>query len=189
MTELMRNPSIMDKAQAEVRQAFKGKKKIVESDIQSLSYLQSIIKETLRLHPPIPLLLPHVCREQCQIDGYDIPVKMKVIINAWACSTDPEHWNDAEIFKPERFENTSVDFMGTNYHFIPFGSGRRMCPGITFGMITVEFFLAQMLYYFNWKLPNELNSEDIDMAEVDGVIAAKKVHLHLIPTFYVPELG
>ncbi|GJZ32968.1 costunolide synthase-like protein [Tanacetum coccineum] len=187
MTEMIRHPSVMEKAQAEVRQYFKGKRKIMETDIQGLSYLQSVIKETLRLHPPIPLLLPHVCREQCKVGGYDIPVKMKVIVNGWACSTDPEYWEDADTFKPERFENTPIDFMGTNYHFIPFGSGRRMCPGINFGMVSVELFLAQMLYNFNWKLPDGLSPVDIDMTESEGMLTAKKVHLYLIPTPYAPE--
>lgn len=184
MTEMMRHPIVLEKAQAEVRETFKGKKKIMESDLQGLSYLQSVIKETLRLHPPIPMLLPHVCREHCKVNGYDIPVKMKLIINAWACSTDPEYWDDAESFKPERFENSSVDFMGTDYQFIPFGSGRRMCPGINFGLTTVEFFLAQMLYHFNWELPDGLNPIDVDMTETEGLLAAKRVHLHLIPTSY-----
>ncbi|CAH1440935.1 unnamed protein product [Lactuca virosa] len=186
MTEIIRHPNVMEKLQAEIREAFKGKGKIKESDLNGLSYLQSVIKETLRLHPPIPLLLPRVCREQCKIGGYDIPVKMKVFVNGWACSTDPEYWEDAESFKPERFENTSVDFMGTNYHFIPFGSGRRMCPGITFGMVSVELLLAQMLYNFDWKLPEELNPTDIDMSETEGSLVAKKVPLHLIPTSYTP---
>nr|GEW67241.1 costunolide synthase-like [Tanacetum cinerariifolium] len=187
MTEMIRHPSVMEKAQAEVRQYFKGKRKIMETDIQGLSYLKSVIKETLRLHPPIPLLLPHVCREQCKVGGYDIPVKMKVIVNGWACSTDPEYWEDADTFKPERFENTPIDFMGTNYHFIPFGSGRRMCPGINFGMVSVELFLAQMLYNFNWKLPVGLSPADIDMTESEGLLTAKKVHLYLIPTPYAPD--
>ncbi|KAI3739465.1 hypothetical protein L2E82_29870 [Cichorium intybus] len=187
MTELIRHPSVMKKVQAELRKAFKGKGNITESDLKGLSYLQSVIKETLRLHPPIPLLLPRVCREQCKIAGYDIPAKMKVFVNGWACSTDPDYWEDADVFKPERFEDTSVDFMGTNYHFIPFGSGRRMCPGITFGMVAVELFLAQMLYYFDWKLPDGLSPTDIDMTETEGSLVSKKFHLYLIPTTYAPD--
>ncbi|KAL4561508.1 hypothetical protein LXL04_033675 [Taraxacum kok-saghyz] len=162
MTEIIRHPHVMEKVQAEVREAFKGKGKISESELQNLSYLQ----------------------EQCKIGGYDIPVKMKVFVNGWACSTDPEYWEDADTFNPERFENASVDFMGTNYHFIPFGSGRRMCPGITFGMVSVELLLAQMLYYFDRKLPDGSNPADIDMSETEGSLVAKKVHLHLIPTSY-----
>ncbi|XP_024984123.1 premnaspirodiene oxygenase-like [Cynara cardunculus var. scolymus] len=187
MTEMIRHPSVMEKVQHEVREAFQGKRKIRELDIQSLSYLHCVIKETLRLHPPIPMLLPRVCREQCKIGGYDIPIKMKVMINAWACSTDPEFWEDPDSFRPERFETTSVDFKGTHYQYIPFGSGRRMCPGITFGLASIELFLAQMLYNFDWKLADGSNPLDIDMMEGEGVFAAKKVHLHLIPTPYAPD--
>ncbi|KAL7593938.1 hypothetical protein Lser_V15G32692 [Lactuca serriola] len=186
MTELMRNPIAMEKAQKEVRETFKGKKKISEIELADLVYLKCVIKETLRLHPPLPLLLPRECREHCQIDGYDIPVKMKVIVNAFACAVDPEYWDDAESFKPERFEMSCIDFMGTNFEFVPFGSGRRMCPGINFGLTSIESALAQMLYYFNWKLPSELIPKDIDMTENDGGVAIKKVPLMVTPNLYSP---
>ncbi|KAL4565054.1 hypothetical protein LXL04_029136 [Taraxacum kok-saghyz] len=184
MTEMMRNPNVMEKAQNEVREAFKGKKNIIESDLPELVYLDFVIKETLRLHPSLPLLLPRECREQCQINGYDIPVKMKVIVNAFSCAIDPEYWDDPESFKPERFEKSSVDFTGTNFEFVPFGSGRRMCPGIGFGVISVKSALAQMLYYFNWKLPSELGPKDIDMTESEGGVALKKIPLMITPTLY-----
>ncbi|CAH1448778.1 unnamed protein product [Lactuca virosa] len=185
MTKLMRNPNVMEKAQKEVREAFKGKNKITEGDLQDLVYLKYIIKETLRLHPPAPLLLPRECREHCQIDGYDIPVKTKVIVNAFACAVDPEYWHDAESFKPERFDSSSVDFMGTNFEFVPFGSGRRMCPGINFALISIESALAQMLYYFNWQLPSSKSSPtSIDMTESDGGTAVKKIPLLVTPTLY-----
>ncbi|KVH89318.1 cytochrome P450 [Cynara cardunculus var. scolymus] len=174
MSEMMKNPNVMEKAQKEVRETFKGKKTIVEADLEDLVYLKLIIKETLRLHPPLPLLLPRECIEQCQIDGYDIPLKTKVIVNAFACAVDPEYWDDAESFKPERFDKSSVDFMGTNFEFVPFGAGRRMCPGITFGLISIEFALAQMLYYFNWQLPSGLSPKDVDMTENDELLQQKK---------------
>ncbi|KAI3681181.1 hypothetical protein L6452_35966 [Arctium lappa] len=182
MTEMMKNPNVMEKAQKEVRETFKGKKTIVEDDLKDLVYLKLVIKETLRLHPPLPLLLPRECMEQCQIDGYDIPIKTKVIVNAYACAVNPEYWEDAESFKPERFDKSSVDFMGTNFEFVPFGSGRRMCPGITFGLTSIEFALAQMLYYFDWKLPSGLSPKDIDMTENDGATATQKVPLSVTPT-------
>ncbi|KAL4563633.1 hypothetical protein LXL04_027678 [Taraxacum kok-saghyz] len=184
MTEMMRNPNVMEKAQKEVREAFKGKNKITESDLHDLVYLKYIIKETLRLHPPLPLLLPRECREDIQIDGYDIPAKTKVIVNAFACAVDPEYWDDAESFKPERFDKSSVDFMGTNFEFVPFGSGRRMCPGINFGLISIESALAQMLFHFNWQLPSKSSPTNIDMTENDGATAVKKVPLVVTPTLY-----
>ncbi|KAI3692282.1 hypothetical protein L6452_32096 [Arctium lappa] len=109
-----------------------------------------------------------------------------VFINAWACATDPEYWEEPDSFKPQRFEKTSVDFMGNDYQFIPFGSGRRICPGIYFGLRTLELFLAQMLNNYDWKLPRGLNPSDFDTTETltGGVLVLKKDPLHLIPTPY-----
>nr|AFK45297.1 unknown [Lotus japonicus] len=165
MAELMKNPRVREKAQAELREAFKGKKTINETDLCKLSYLKSVIKETLRLHPPAPLLVPRECREACKIGGYEIPVKTKVIVNAWALGRDPNHWYDAEKFIPERFHETSVDFKGNNFEYIPFGAGRRICPGILLGLANIELPLAAFLYHFDWALPNGMKSEDLDMIE------------------------
>ncbi|KAK6158807.1 hypothetical protein DH2020_006121 [Rehmannia glutinosa] len=127
MAELMRNPHVMAKVQAEIREAFKGKTTVEETDVQTLKYLKLVIKETFRLHPPIPLL-PRACRDECKANGYSIPLKSKVLINIWSMGRDPEYWTEPESFKPERFENSSVDFLGNNFEFIPFGAGRRICP-------------------------------------------------------------
>ncbi|KAK1371929.1 hypothetical protein POM88_038021 [Heracleum sosnowskyi] len=103
----------MEKAQTEVREAFKGKTKIREVDLQDLSYLKLVIRESLRLHPPAPLLLPRECREQCEVEGYTIPVRTKLMINAWVMHRDPAYWPNAETFEPERFMYKSVDYNGT----------------------------------------------------------------------------
>ncbi|KAL1832775.1 hypothetical protein DCAR_0102797 [Daucus carota subsp. sativus] len=182
MTELMRNPRVMNKVQAEVRQVLRGKETINEDDIQGLPYLKLVIKEALRLHTPLPLLLPRQCRKECEIDGYHIPVNTKVIINAWAIGRDPEYWADAESFKPERFENNSVDFIGLDYDYLPFGSGRRMCPGMNFGIAGVELPLIQLLYHFDWKLPNNMKPEDLDVEDAFGSTTKRKNQLVLIPT-------
>ena len=123
-------------------------------DVQELKYLKLVIRETLRLHPPLPLLIPRECREECEIDGYVIPVQTRVLVNAWAMGRDPQYWDDPESFKPERFENNPVDFAGTHFEYLPFGAGRRMCLGISFGLANVYVPLAFLLYHFNWKLPN-----------------------------------
>ncbi|KAI5669456.1 hypothetical protein M9H77_19309 [Catharanthus roseus] len=185
MTELMKNPSVMAKAQDEVRQAFKGKKTIDESDLEELKYLKLVVKEVLRLHPFAPLLVPRECREACQIDGYDIPVKTRVFVNVWAIGRDEKYWKDPESFIPERFEDNSLDFTGNNFEYLPFGSGRRICPGMTFGLANVHLVLALLLYHFNWKLPPGVN--DIDMAERPGLGASKKHGLVLVPSFYQPS--
>ncbi|KAL4581269.1 hypothetical protein LXL04_017480 [Taraxacum kok-saghyz] len=186
MTELMRNPHIMKKAQTEVREAFKGEKSVIETELHKLVYIKLIIKETLRLHHTTPLLLPRECREQCQIGGYDIPVKMRIVINAFACGIDPESWDDPETFRPERFEKSSHDFYGTNFDYIPFGAGRRMCPGITFGLANVEQTFAKLLFHFNWQLPDGMQPKDIDMSENFGGTLTKKEPLEVIPTLHIP---
>ncbi|XP_016566702.2 premnaspirodiene oxygenase-like [Capsicum annuum] len=182
LAELMKNPSIMAKAQHEVREVFKGKKVIDDIDLEKLKYLKLVIKETLRLHPPFPLLLPRECREETRIGKYTIPIKTKVVVNAWAIGRDPKYWHDSESFIPERFENSSIDFRGNHFEFIPFGAGRRMCPGLLFGLVNVQHPLAQLIYHFDWKTPYEANSENFDMTETYGITARRKHDLSLIAT-------
>lgn len=188
MSEMMRNPRVLERAQDEIRRAFRGKNRIHETDIQSLSYFKSVVKETLRLHPPAPLI-PRECREPRNIDGFEIPVKTEVIINAWAIGRDPEYWHDADSFMPERFNCSSLDFRGTNFEYIPFGAGRRICPGMLLGLANVELPLARLLYHFNWQLPGGLKPENLDMTEAFGATVGKKKDLYLIPTPYSPSIA
>ena len=117
----------MRRAQSEVRQVLEGKTKVAEADIQGkLPYLQMVIKETLRMHPPLPLILPRSCAQPIKIMGYDIPKGTTVFVNAWAIGRDPEYWEDPEAFMPERFQDCKIDFKGTDFEFIPFGAGRRV---------------------------------------------------------------
>lgn len=152
-----------------------------ETDLHLLVYLKSVIKETLRLHPSLPLLIPRECRERCRINGYDIPAKTRVAVNVWAIGRDSRYWVEAESFKPERFLNSPIDFKGTDYEYLPFGAGRRMCPGIAFGIPNVELPLAQLLYHFDWKLPNGMKNEELDMTESFGITSGRKSDLCLIP--------
>ncbi|XP_044494818.1 cytochrome P450 71D10-like [Mangifera indica] len=186
MTELIRNPRAMKEAQAEVRRVFNGKGNVGDTEIQELKYLKSVVKETLRLHAPAPLLLPRECRESCEINGYKIPEKTRVIVNGWAICRDPRYWNEAETFYPERFLNSSIDFRGMDFEYIPFGAGRRICPGLTYALPNIELPLAQLLYHFDWKLPNEMNPEDLDVSEVFGITLGRKTDLMLIPLTYRP---
>ncbi|KAM3397938.1 premnaspirodiene oxygenase [Capsicum galapagoense] len=187
MVEIMKNPSVLCKARAEVREAFRGRETFGENDIEELKYLKLVVKETLRLHPPLPLMLPRECREEVDINGFTIPLKTKVIVNIWAIARDPRYWDDAESFKPERFEHSSVDFVGNNFEFLPFGSGRRICPGISFGLANVYLPLAKLLYHFDWKLPTGTNPSDLDMTESDGASCTRKNDLYLIATPYQPS--
>ncbi|KAF7838268.1 cytochrome P450 71A1-like [Senna tora] len=179
MTELVRHPSIMRKAQEEVRRVVGDKSKVEDIDVKQMKYLNCVVKETLRLHPPAPLLAPRETRSSVKIRGYQIPPKTSVYFNVWAIQRDPEVWERAEEFVPERFENSEIDFKGQDFEFIPFGAGRRRCPGITFGVTSVEYVLANVLYWFDWKLPG--SAQDIDMTENSGVNVNRKKPLHLQP--------
>ncbi|KAJ0969443.1 hypothetical protein J5N97_022320 [Dioscorea zingiberensis] len=184
MTELIRNPKVMQKAQEEVRHGFKGKSIIDEEDIKDLHYLKLVIKETMRLHMPVPFLIPRESSEACKIGDYEIPAGTRVLINAWGIGRDPKYWDNPESFMPERFDGNQIDFKGTNYEFLPFGAGRRICPGIGFGVANLEFALAHLLFYFNWELPAGVKPEDLDMTEILGLTAAKKLDVYLIATPY-----
>ena len=185
VAEMTKNPRVMKKAQSEVRKFYQlqgNKRLILEEDVKKLSYLKWVVKETLRLHPPLPLLLPRESREACKVDGYEIPVKTKVIVNAWAIGRDPEYWDDAESFVPERFDGSSIDYKGSNFEYIPFGAGRRMCPGMAFGVVNTELPLANLLYHFNWELPDGMKPENLDMTESLGATVGRKNNLYLSAT-------
>ncbi|XP_057993159.1 cytochrome P450 71D9-like, partial [Hevea brasiliensis] len=145
MSEMLKNPRVMIKTQEDVRRIFDAQGNIDEAGLQEFNYLKLVIKETLRLHPPVPLLAPRECRESCIINGYNIPEKSRVIVNAWTIGRDPNYWSEAERFYPERFLDNSIDYKGTNFEFIPFGVGRSMCPGISFGMANVDLILLSYL--------------------------------------------
>jgi len=183
---MLKDPRVLKKAQAEVREIFKKRGKVDETCIDELKYLKAIIKEILRLHPAVPLLIPRECRQNCEVDGYHIPFKSKVIINAWAIGMDPKYWTDPERFYPERFIDSSIDYKGTNFEYIPFGAGRRICPGINYGMANVELALALLLCHFDWKLPNGMKNEDLDMTELFGASVIRKDDLYCIPISYPP---
>ncbi|XP_019198315.1 PREDICTED: premnaspirodiene oxygenase-like [Ipomoea nil] len=183
MSEMMKNPRVLAKAQAEVREAFRGKEKLEEDDIMDqLQYLKSVVKETLRCHPPGPLLGPRECMEETVVCGYTIPAKARVLINAWAISRDPQYWEDPNSFIPERFEKNSADFMGNHFEFLPFGAGRRICPGLVFGFANTLSPLANLLYHFDWSFISGITANTLDMTEMIGLTAGRKNDLFLIPT-------
>ncbi|XP_061962257.1 cytochrome P450 726A27-like [Populus nigra] len=186
LAELMKNPSVMDKAQKEVRQVLGNIENVDESSIGNLNFLKLIIKETLRFHPPGPFI-PRVCVNSCEVHGYAIEANSKVMVSAWAIGRDPNYWIEPEKFHPERFLDISVDYKGANFEFIPFGSGRRICPGMTFGLANVELALAQLLYHFDWKLPNGVTPEALDMEEHYSSLTRRKHDLILIPVPYRPS--
>ncbi|ESW18600.1 hypothetical protein PHAVU_006G054300 [Phaseolus vulgaris] len=181
MAEIMKNSRVMKHAQAEVREVFNMKGRVDENCINELKYLKLVVKETLRLHPPIPLLLPRECGQTCEIHGYNIPAKSKVIVNAWAIGRDSNYWTEPERFYPERFIDNTIDYKGNNFEYIPFGAGRRICPGSIFASRVVELTLAMLLYHFDWKLPSGMISEELDMSEEFGITVRRKHDLFLVP--------
>ncbi|KAJ7960901.1 Cytochrome P450 [Quillaja saponaria] len=187
MSELLKNPKVLEETQAEVRRVFDKKGLVDEAALDELKYLKAVVKEALRLHPPIPLLLPRESSERCEINGYEMPAKTRVIINAWAIARDPNYWTEADKFKPERFIDNPIDYRGTDFAYIPFGAGRRLCPGITFGLFNTELPLANLLYHFDWKLPIGMKPEELDMTESFGIVLKRKQDLCLIPTCYRPR--
>ncbi|KAL6659450.1 hypothetical protein ACP70R_003490 [Stipagrostis hirtigluma subsp. patula] len=186
IVELMRHPHLMTKLQAEVRMAIpKGKEMVTEDDLNGMAYLKAVIKETLRLHGSAPLLVPHFSMADCNIEGYTIPSGTRTIVNAWALAMDPSYWDSPEEFMPERFMEAgsaaAMDYMGNDFLYLPFGSGRRKCPGINFAILAVEVMLANLMYHFNWKLPSELLERGIDMKESFGVTVHRIEKLLLVP--------
>ncbi|GLJ54698.1 hypothetical protein SUGI_1175000 [Cryptomeria japonica] len=181
MSELLRNPSAIKRAQEELDSVVGQSRMVEESDLPHLQYLQSVVKETLRLYPSAPLLLPHESMEQSTIGGYQIPAKTGVLVNAWAIGRDPIIWEEANEFKPERFLRSQIDVKGQDFEFIPFGSGRRGCPGIPLALPMIQLGLAQLLHCFNWYLPKGVTPETLDFSEFFGITMPRAVHLLAIP--------
>ncbi|XP_050232514.1 premnaspirodiene oxygenase-like [Mercurialis annua] len=186
MSELIKNPKAMQKAQAEVRHVFKEKRIVDELGIEKLKYLKLVIKETLRIHPPAALVPPREASNECQINGYDIPAMTRLFVNVWALGRDPNYWIEPENFIPERFEEGLIDYKGNNFEYLPFGGGRRICPGISFAMANVELALAQLLFNFDWELPHGMKKEELDMTEVFLTATKRKYDLYLVPIPYSP---
>lgn len=155
LTELIKHSKTMKKVQEEVRRIAGSKSYINEDHIEKMFYLKAVIKETLRLHPPVPLLLPRQATKDVQVGGYNIP---------------------------ERFLDNCSSFKGNDFHFIPFGAGRRGCPGATFAIAIVELVLSNLLYKFDWALPDEQREEDLDVDESNGITIHRKFPLVVVAT-------
>ncbi|KAL0739774.1 hypothetical protein Bca4012_081287 [Brassica carinata] len=181
MAELLSNPKTMAKAQAEMDYVLGQNGIVQESDIPQLPYLQAVVKETFRLHPPAPLLVPRKAESDVEVLGYMIRKDTQVLVNVWAIGRDPSVWENPTQFEPERFSGKETDVKGRDYELTPFGGGRRICPGLPLAVKSVNLMLASLLYSFDWKLPNGINPEDLDMDETFGLTLHKTNPLHAIP--------
>ncbi|GAB4847498.1 hypothetical protein Ancab_026557 [Ancistrocladus abbreviatus] len=182
MAEIMKSPEDMKRVQQELADVVGLQRRVEETDLDKLTYFRCAIKETLRLHPPIPLLL-HETAEDAEIAGYYIPAKSRVMINAWAIGRDKDSWTDPESFKPARFLKEGVpDFKGSNFEFIPFGSGRRSCPGMQLGLYGLEMTVANLLHCFTWELPDGMKPSELSMDDVFGLTAPRASRLVAVPS-------
>ncbi|XP_016457209.1 trimethyltridecatetraene synthase-like [Nicotiana tabacum] len=172
--ELMRNPKIIEKANQELDKAIGKERWVEEEDLSQLPYIEAIIKETFRLHPLTTLLAPHYSIEDCNVAGYDIPKGTTVFVNTWSLGRNPKCWDRPEKFIPERFLENDIDIKGQNFTLLPFGSGRRRCPGYSLGIKLVQTTLANLLHGFNWKLSGDMKPEDISMEEIYGLTTHPK---------------
>ncbi|KAF8032873.1 hypothetical protein BT93_D1682 [Corymbia citriodora subsp. variegata] len=179
VAEVMNKPSVLSKIQREL-EAVVGKDNIVEeSHIRRLPYLHAVMKETLRLHPATPLLVPHCPSVNCTVGGYMVPKGSRVFINVWAIHRDPSIWSNSLEFHPERFLHSKCDYGGNDFNYMPFGAGRRICVGIAMAERMVLYSLATLFHSFDWKLPE---GEKMDLTEQFGIVLKKKKPLVAIPS-------
>ncbi|KAF6158667.1 hypothetical protein GIB67_040181 [Kingdonia uniflora] len=188
MAELINHPDVFKKAREEMESVVGNARLVAESDLPSLPYLQAIIKETLRLHSTSPLILRE-SSEPCKIAGYDIPANTRLFVNAWAIGRDPNHWENPLEFRPERFiindeekSGKKVDVRGQHYHLLPFGSGRRGCPGISLALQVVQTTLASMIQCFDWKVGGD---GTVDMLEGEGFTLKRAHPLVCVPVVHL----
>nr|GLL36134.1 cytochrome P450 71A3-like [Ipomoea trifida] len=170
MTELIKNPKVMKKLSSEVRTLK------TSDDLETMQYLKAVIKETLRLHPPIPLLVPRRAFHDVKVMDFHVATGTQVIVNSWAIGRDPIVWENPEKFKPERFLYSNVDYKGMHFELIPFGAGRRGCPGVAFTANMIELALARLVHEFDFAS----TEDDLDMSEGIGLTANKKIPLTVI---------
>ncbi|EXB38962.1 Flavonoid 3'-monooxygenase [Morus notabilis] len=181
MSELLKQPKLIDKATEELDRVIGKNRWVSEKDIPQLPYINAIMKETMRKHPVAVLLAPHLALEDCQVSGYDIRKGTLVFINTWSIGSDQSVWDAPKEFRPERFlgkAGKDIDVKGQCFKLLPFGSGRRMCPGYSLGLKMISASLANLLHGFNWKLGGTNQTpEDLDMEELYGLATIRKFPL------------
>ncbi|KAD2054440.1 hypothetical protein R6Q59_016840 [Mikania micrantha] len=182
MTELIHNPEKLKIARSEIIKVMKDKTNIIqESNISQLPYLQAVIKETLRLHPAAPFLIPHQSIQDVEIQGFLVPKDAQILCNVWAMGRDPKVWPNPETFMPERFLEVKIDYRGQDFELIPFGAGRRICPGLNIAHRMLHTMLASLIHKFDWKLEGNMKPEDLNMEDKFGLTVQRKIPLKLIP--------
>jgi len=180
MSEILKNPEVFASATEELDRVVGRGRWVTEQDIPSLPYVEAIVKETLRLHPAGPMLAPRLSREDASVGGYDIPVGTRVFVSVWSIGRDPALWDAPEEFVPERFLGSKIDVKGQDFELLPFGSGRRMCPGYSLGLKVIHLSLANLLHGFAWRLPDGMAKEELSMEEIFGMTTPRKFPLEAV---------
>ena len=186
MAEILRHPICLHKLQRELDHLNNVSSKldcqdmVNQSHLDKLPYLRAVVNETLRLHIPLPTLIPHNSTQSCQVGDYNIPKDTCLFLNVWAITRDHRIWGNPHEFMPERFlnENNPINVHVKNIEVLPFGIGRRGCPGYHFALSIIELTLSNMLYKFDWRLPH---GKDIDMSEKRITTISRKEPLMIIP--------
>jgi cytochrome P450 len=173
LTELIRHPKIMKRAQEELDAVVGRTRPVLLSDLPNLPYLHAIIKETFRLHPPLPLMVPHFNTKDVQILNYKIPANTTTIVNIWAIGRDSKVWRKPLEFDPDRFFDSDIKIGGSSYNLLPFGAGRRRCPGMDLAQHMLQYGLATILHAFDWSPQPNIKLEDMNMMETFGAICPK----------------
>ncbi|KAK6796810.1 hypothetical protein RDI58_004511 [Solanum bulbocastanum] len=181
MAELLKNPLTLDKVQEELAQAIGRGKLINEVDVSKLPYLRCIMKETFRIHPQVPFLIPRKAEEDVEFCGYTIPKDSQVFVNVWTIRRDSSLWEDPLDFKLERFWESEIDVRGQDFELIPFGAGRRIFPGLPLAIRMIPVMLGSLVNKFNWKLHGGIAPKDLYMEEKFGITLAKTQPLLAIP--------
>lgn len=182
---VLNNYSVLKNIQVELDIYVGKERRVNQFDLNKLTYLRAVVKETLRLYPPAPLLLPHESTDDCVVNGYNIRKGTRILVNVSKIHRDPEIWSDPNTFRPERFlmnEHKEIDVRGNHFELIPFGSGRRICPGVSLSLQVVELSLASLIHGFDLK---RISDELIDMTESAGIVNVKATPLYV---FLSPSL-
>lgn len=187
LSELLKHPQIIERATEELDSVIGKDRWVEEKDVQNLPYVEAIMKETMRMHPVAPMLVPRMAREDCTINGYDIRAGTRVLVNVWTIGRDPEIWDSPDEFRPERFLGKNIDVKGHDFELLPFGAGRRMCPGYSLGLKVIQLTLANLLHGFKWRLPEPVTEKDLDMDEIFGLSTPRKVPLEAVVEPRLPQ--
>ncbi|XP_039044601.1 flavonoid 3'-monooxygenase CYP75B137-like [Hibiscus syriacus] len=186
MTELLRHPDKLKRVADELDAVVGGQNVVEETHLPRLRYLEAVVKETFRIHPPAPLLLPHMAGETTVVAGYTIPKHSNVFFNAWAIQRDPELWENPLRFEPERFmrESEKRNYLGNSFHLFPFGSGRRICVGIPLAEKLIMHILATLVHSFEWVSPD---GKKPDIRDKLALVLSKVEPLFVVPIARLPN--